>query len=275
MSGAQRSGPAGRASRGSTAATILPALGVAALLLAGVLLGRGPEQPSGPASSSYATSPAGLAAYAELLERAGHDVRRIRASLADRRPAGGETVVVVDGRALPAAQRDALRAYVRGGGHAILAGSAADTLGGDDTLPRRAGDTAPVTRRVGRGTAILVPDAEPLRNRSLADADHAAEALAIAGPPARAVAFVESVHGYREQTGLAALPGRVQTCLLLLGLAALAFLVVRGRRLGPPEAAARPLPPPRRAHVEALAAALARTSDRDTLTTPTTETPPT
>jgi hypothetical protein len=258
-----------------TRATILLALGAAALLLAGVLLGRAPEQPSGPASSSYATSPAGLAAYAELLQRAGHDVRRVRASLADRRPAGGETVVVVDGRTLPAAQRDALRAYVRSGGHAILAGSAAGTLGGAAALPRRAGGTAPVTRRIGRGTAILVPDAEPLRNRSLADGGHAAEALTIAGPPSRAVAFVESVHGYREQTGLAALPGRVQTCLLLLGLAALAFLIVRGRRLGPPEAAARTLAPPRRAHVEALAAALARTSDRDTLATPTTETPPT
>ena len=96
----------------------------------------------------------------------------------------------------------------------ILAGTAAGTLGGDASLPRRAGKTAPVVRRVGRGTTILVPDAEPLRNRSLAEGDHAAEALAIAGPPARRVAFVESVHGYREETGLAALPDRVQTCLL-------------------------------------------------------------
>jgi hypothetical protein len=250
-------------------------LAAAAVVLIGVLLGRAPEQPSGPASSSYATAPAGLAAYAELLERAGHDVRRVRASLADRRPARGETVVVVDGRRLPPAQRDALRAHVRAGGHAILVGTAADTLGGDTSLPRRAGGSAPVSRRLGRGTAILVPDAEPLRNRSLAGGDHAAEALAIAGPHGRRIAFVESIHGYREETGLAALPGRVQTCLLLLGLAALAFLIARGRRLGPPEAAARTLPPPRRAHVEALAAALARTRDRDTLTTPTTETPPT
>ncbi len=255
--------------------TVLVVLAVAAVLLVGVLLGRAPEHPSGPPSSSYATSPAGLAAYAELLERAGHDVRRVRASLADRRPVRGETVVVVDGRRLPATQRDALRAYVRDGGHAILAGTAADTLGGDASLPRRAGNRAPVTRHIGRGTAILVPDAEPLRNRSLADGDHAAEALAIAGPPGRHVAFVESVHGYREETGLAALPDRVQTCLWLLGLAALAFLIVCGRRLGPPEAEARTLSPPRRAHVEALAAALARTRDRDTLTTPTTETPPT
>jgi hypothetical protein len=200
----------------------------------------------------------------------------VRASLADRRPVRDETVVVVDGRRLPAAQRAALRDFVRAGGRAILAGSAAGTLGGDASLPRRAGGTAPVTRRIGRGTAILVPDAEPLRNRSLAEGDHAARALLLAGTPSSPVAFVESVHGYREETGLAALPGRVQTCLLLLGLAALAFLISRGRRLGPPEAAARTLPPPRRAHVEALAAALARTHDHDTLTpTPTTETPPT
>lgn len=255
-------------------------LGVAAVVLVAAFLGRAPERPSGPASSSYATTPAGLAAYATLLERAGHDVRRVRASLADRKPAGGETVVVVDGHALPAKQREALRAYVRGGGRAILAGTAAGMLGGDASLPRRAGGTAPVTRRIGRGAAILVPDAEPLRNRSLADAAHAAEALAIAGPPARPVAFVESVHGYREQAGLAALPDRLQTSLLLLLAAALVFLLARGRRLGPPEEQARALPPPRRAHVEALAAALARTRDRDTLTpkptpTPTTETPPT
>jgi len=265
-----------------TRANLALGLGAAVLVLLVVFLGRAPERASGPASSSYATTPAGLAAYATLLERAGHDVRRVRASLADRRPGGGETVVVVDGDALPGEQRDALRAYLRGGGHAILAGTAAGTLGGDARLPRRAGGTAPVTRRIGRGTAILVPDAEPLRNRSLADAAHAAEALTIAGPPTRAVAFVESVHGYREETGLAALPDRVQTCLLLLLAAALAFLLARGRRLGPPEEQARALPPPRRAHVEALAAALARTRDRDTLIpqqtptpTPTTETPPT
>jgi hypothetical protein len=257
-------------SRGS----LLALLAAAAVVLVAVVLGRAPEQPSGPPSSSYATAPDGLAAYATLLERAGHDVRRVRASLADRPPVRGETVVVVDGRRLPAAQRDALRAFVRGGGHAVLAGTAADTLGGEATLPRRAGGTATVTRGIGRGTALLVPDAEPLRNRSLATGDHAAEALALAGAPASRIAFVESVHGYREETGLAALPDRLQTCLLLLALAALVFLLARGRRLGPPEAQARALPPPRRAHVEALAAALARTSDRDKLTT-TTETPPT
>ncbi|HWH95072.1 MAG TPA: DUF4350 domain-containing protein [Baekduia sp.] len=260
-----------------TRSTPVAIVAAAAVLVAAALLGRAPEQPSGPPASSYATTPDGLAAYATLLERAGHDVRRIRAALDDRRPAGRETVVVVDGRPLPAAERRALLDYVRAGGHAVLAGRAAALLGDAAVLPRSAAGRAPVTRRVGRGTAVLIGDPEPLRNRALARDDHAAEALAIAGPPLRRVAFVESVHGYHEQRGLAALPDRVQTCLILLGLAALAFLMLCGRRLGPPEQRARALPPPRRAHVEALAAALARAPDRDTLrsgapTTTTTET---
>jgi Domain of unknown function (DUF4350) len=251
-----------------TRGALLAVFAAVAVLVVAMLLGRGPERPSGPAGSSYATAPAGLAAYASLLERAGHDVRRVRAPLDDRRPGGGETVAVVDGRRLPGDERRALRAYVAGGGHAILAGTAARTLGLDAELPRRAGGTAPVTRRIGRGTVTLVPDAEPLRNRSLATGDHAAAALTIVGPPARRVAFVESVHGYHQERGLSALPGRVQTCLWLLVLAALAFLIASGRRLGPPEDQARTLPPPRREHVEALAAALARTRDRGTLLHP-------
>jgi hypothetical protein len=259
-----------------TRGTVLAVVALAAVVAVAALLGRAPQQPSGPPSSSYATTPDGLAAYASLLDRAGHAVRRIRAPLDERAPAGGETVVVVDGTPLPGPERTALADYVRGGGHAVLAGTAAAALGHDARLPRRAGGRAPVVQRLGRGTAVLVADPEPLRNRTLSVDDHAADALALAGPPGRRVAFVESVHGYHEERGLAALPDRVQTALLVLGLAALAFLVLRGRRLGPAEAPDRALPPPRRAHVEALAAALARTRDRDTLTsTTTTETRPT
>ncbi|WCB91685.1 hypothetical protein DSM104299_00358 [Baekduia alba] len=254
-----------------TRPTVLVAAGIVAFLALVTFLGRAPQQPSGPASSSYATTPDGLAAYASLLERAGHDVRRVRASLDDRPPARGEVVVVVDGLPLAAEQRDALHAFVAAGGHAVLAGTAATTLGGRPAAGRD------VVQRIGRGTATLVARADPLRNRALDRDDNAARALALAGAPARRVAFVESVHGYHDARGLAALPDRVQTCLWLLGAAALAFLIWRGRRLGPPEGQARVLPPPRRAHVEALAAALARTRDRDTLKTtpPKTETEPT
>ncbi|HEV7752534.1 MAG TPA: DUF4350 domain-containing protein [Baekduia sp.] len=233
-----------------------------AVVVVAVVLGRAAERPKGPASSSYATTPAGLAAYADLLARAGHDVRRIRAPLDERRPVRGETVMLIDGRPLPAAERRALMSFLNAGGRAVLAGrTAVSALG--MTAPRAGNPPAP--RRIGRGEAVLLAAADPLRNRSLGAGDHAAFGLGLAGPPARRVAFVESVHGYHAARGLGALPGRVQTCLWLLGLAALALLVARGRRLGPPEAAARELPPPRRAHVEALAAALARTSDRTAL----------
>jgi hypothetical protein len=237
---------------------------IAAVVLVAVVLGRAAERPSGPASSSYATTPAGLAAYADLLARAGHDVRRIRAPLDERRPAQAETVMVIGGRPLPAAERRALMAFLHAGGRAVLAGRpAVGAVGMAVPSP----GSPPARRRIGRGEALLLAGAaaDRLRNRSLAAGDHAAFGLSLAGPPARRVAFVESVHGYHAARGLGALPGRVQTCLWLLGLAALALLVARGRRLGPPEAAARELPPPRRAHVEALAAALSRTRDRDDL----------
>lgn len=241
---------------------VLAAVG---LVVAGaVLLGRADERPSGPPSSSYATVPAGLAAYADLLAHAGHEVRRIRAPLDERRPASGETIVLVDGAPLAAGERRALMGFLDGGGRAVLAGPRAIGAIGVPA-PRRG--APPVRRRIGHGEVLLLADPAPLRNRALAAGDHAALGLQLAGPPARRVAFVESVHGYHEARGLGALPGRLQTCLWLLGLAALAFLVARGRRLGPPEALARELPPPRRAHVDALAAALARTRDRETLLT--------
>jgi hypothetical protein len=230
---------------------------VLALLAIAAFLGRAPTQPHGPPSSSYATTPDGLAAYASLLQRAGHDVRRIRAPLNERTPPRSDTIMLVDGTLLPARQRAALRAFAARGGHAILAGTAATTLGGDPSAG---------TQRIGHGTATLVADANPLRNRALALGDNAAQGLQLAGSPRQRIAFVESVHGYADRSGLGALPTSVKTTLWLLALAALAFLVLRGRRLGPPELAARPLAPPRREHVEALAAALARTKDRATLT---------
>jgi hypothetical protein len=112
---------------------------------------------------------------------------------------------------------------------------------------------------VGEGRVALLADASPLQNRLLDQADNAALGLALAGPSGRRVVFAESVHGFGRETGLAALPTRWKWALVGLLLAAIAWVLSRIRRLGPAEDERRPLPPPRRAYVDAVAATLART----------------
>jgi hypothetical protein len=115
--------------------------------------------------------------------------------------------------------------------------------------------------RAGRGRALLLADAAPLQNRLLARADNAALALALAGPPRRPVAFVESVHGLGRRSGLAALPARWRLGLAVAALAGLLWLASRARRLGPPERVADDPAPARREHVDALALGLQRARD--------------
>ena len=114
------------------------------------------------------------------------------------------------------------------------------------------------TARVGQGEVVALADPSPLQNRLLDQADNAAFGLGLAGR-GRAVQFLEGPHGYGRGEGLAALPRRWRLALAGLGLATAVWLLARSRRLGPPEEEARPLPPPRRAYVDALAGTLART----------------
>jgi hypothetical protein len=125
------------------------------------------------------------------------------------------------------------------------------------------GRTVVALARVGRGRIYLLADSSPLQNRLLANADNAAFGLALAGPPARPVDFLESYHGYGRSSGLAALPLAWKLLLGGLALAALVYMVARGRRFGPPQREGRDLPPPRREYVEALAAGIARAGRRD------------
>lgn len=111
----------------------------------------------------------------------------------------------------------------------------------------------------GRGTAVFVADLSPLHNRMLDRADNAALGLALAGDRSRPVLFAEGVHGYERATGLAAVPARWRWALAGLALAGAVFMWSRGRRLGPPEAAGRSLPPARRVYADALGSTLART----------------
>jgi hypothetical protein len=116
---------------------------------------------------------------------------------------------------------------------------------------------------IGRGRALLLADASPLQNRLLDHRDNAQLGLDLAGPRGRPVAFLETYHGYGSSSGLRALPVSWKLLLAGLALAALVYMVARGRRLGPPESPERELPPPRREYVDALAATLARTRKRD------------
>src|SRR5262249_37727361 len=105
-------------------------LGIAGTLIA-VNVGRrepGPltgGTPGGPRSSSYATGDDGLAAYASLLSRAGHNVRRVRTGAADaglsprvelgesveRLDGGNDTVVLLDPSFVSGEDAKALRDF--------------------------------------------------------------------------------------------------------------------------------------------------------------------
>jgi hypothetical protein len=112
---------------------------------------------------------------------------------------------------------------------------------------------------VGGGRVVALADPSPLQNRLLGRADNAGFGLAAAGDSGT-VAFAEGAHGYGHASGLGAIPGRWRAALVGLTLAALLGVVAAGRRLGPPEDAARPLPPARREYVDAVAVTLARTN---------------
>ena len=106
------------------------------LALAGLEEAIGGSDPGGPGSSSYATGSDGAAAWADLLARRGHTVRRLRTELADAEldPAG--TLVIADPTDLTPDEVDALEAFVLAGGRLVSTGRAA----------------VPLLRRLGAGS---------------------------------------------------------------------------------------------------------------------------
>ncbi len=101
-------------------------LAVLAILLGinviGALIDAVAPSPSGPASSSFATKPQGLAAWAELAKRNGIRVRALRDSPADATLGGEGTIAVMDAAALSRDEARALRTFAEGGGRVIAGG---------------------------------------------------------------------------------------------------------------------------------------------------------
>src|SRR5205814_8160361 len=68
--------------------------------------------PGGPRSSSYATAPAGTAAYAESLGRAGHRIAQDPSLPHKEAPRPGTTIFLLDPPSVSSAAVDALAAFV-------------------------------------------------------------------------------------------------------------------------------------------------------------------
>ncbi|HYH62981.1 MAG TPA: DUF4350 domain-containing protein [Solirubrobacterales bacterium] len=129
-------------------------------------------------------------------------------------------------------------------------GGALPILGAD-------GESTAVVADVGAGRVVVVADDDLLLNELIADADNALFGINLAGEAGRDVQLVEAVRT-PPGSGLEALPS--QWGWVALGLLAAAFSLAwaRGRRLGPAEIAARPLPPPRRQYLDAVSGAMMR-----------------
>ncbi len=148
--------------------------------------------------------------------------------------------------------------------HVVSAGNARFSRLGDSRALVGDATNALVTQAaVGKGTIVFIADPSALQNQLLGTADNAALGLALAGGAHRAVVFPEGVHGYGPSSGVAAIPDEWKVALAGIALAGLVLMWARGRRLGPPEDASRPLPPPRAAYVDAVGSTLVRTGSPD------------
>jgi hypothetical protein len=95
---------------------------LAAINVVGALVDALAPSPSGPPSSSFATKPQGLAAWAELARSEAIEVRALRDSPTADRLARRGTVAVMDAGELTGAEARALRAFAERGGRVVAGG---------------------------------------------------------------------------------------------------------------------------------------------------------
>jgi hypothetical protein len=238
---------------------------VAAFGLIGLLVDAFAPAPQGPALSSYATTPDGVAAWAELLQRQGHRVTQLRNASAIETLDPDATLVVLGASSLSGAMEHQISVFARAGGWVLAAGGDTEALAAR-LLGRSSRVPLPIVRPLGRGRIEALADPKPLENGLLGAGDNAEHALELAGATQRPVVFDEGIHGFGQASGLAALPGRWWLAIVGLALAAAAGALARGRRLGGPDPLEVAGLTARTAYVDAMAATLARTGDLDTLT---------
>ncbi len=100
---------------------------VVAVLLAANLglreLDQATRPPGGPTSSSFATAPEGVAAYAELLGRFDRPVLRLRETPAEAELEPDSTLVLLDAEGVTRDDADAIGGLLRSGGRLLYAGA--------------------------------------------------------------------------------------------------------------------------------------------------------
>lgn len=116
----------------------------------------GGAQPSGPDSSSYATTETGLAAWSTLLDRNGHDVVRLRTRLGEADLPAAATLVIADPGFLDRDDLDAVVDHLQRGGRVVAAGTGIDTLAGEVRADvRRATSSDEVVPVVGSAPEVV------------------------------------------------------------------------------------------------------------------------
>jgi hypothetical protein len=123
--------------------------------------------PEGPRSSSFATAPQGMAAWAELLERSGAEVRQLRERPSDESLPAEGTVVMLDPESFTRGQARALRRFAERGGRVVAGGAEPG-----DWLAELTGGEPPVwDDGSGESARVLVPAPETGAAHSLVSAD--------------------------------------------------------------------------------------------------------
>jgi hypothetical protein len=141
---------------------VLVVLGALVVAQLGVSLVSGivGSAPAGnPSSSSFATTPTGLAALAQLMNDNGHRIDRLTRPVSDSALQIGSTLFIVDPSGWTKADSAAVRRFVGSGGHVVLAGKPPDTallaaMFGTNDVPRWQDTSLTVAHAVGSTSVV-------------------------------------------------------------------------------------------------------------------------